>query len=91
MEAQGTELKPAQEKQKGVDRDNRKELLSLLTIITKIILKNEIVLIWNKKTAAWRDKIQQFSKIQTDITNKMLQNWKGVAVVEADGDNEDNH
>jgi len=92
MESQGTELKPAQEKQKGIDRENRKQLLCLLTMITKILLKNEIVLIWNNKTAAWRDKIQKFSQIQTDITNKMLANWKNVAVVEADGDgdNEEN-
>jgi len=99
MESQGTELKPAQEKQKGIDRENRKELLSLLTMITKILLKNEIVVIWNNKTAAWRDKIQKFTHIQTEINNKMLDNWKQIAVLDqdADGDhdghneNEENH
>jgi len=71
--------------------------LSLLTMITKILLKNEIVVIWNNKTAAWRDKIQKFTHIQTEINNKMLDNWKQIAVLdhEADGDgdneNEENH
>jgi len=73
--------------------------LSLLTMITKILLKNEIVVIWNNKTAAWRDKIHKFTQIQTEINNKMLDNWKQIAVLdhdqEADGDgdaeNEENH
>jgi len=74
--------------------------LSLLTMITKILLKNEIVVIWNNKTAAWRDKIHKFTQIQTEINNKMLDNWKQIAVIdqEADGDhdgdgdnNEENH
>jgi len=87
METNGVELKPAQDKQKNIDFENRKQLTLLLNIITKIILKNEIVLIWNNKTSAWRDKIQQFAKIQTQITNKMLNNWKNVAQIDESNDN----
>eukprot|EP01084_Bolivina_argentea_P024073 44920_1 len=86
IEANGNELKPAQDRQKGIDLQNRKSLLTLLNIVTKIILKNEIILIWNNKTTQWRDKIQQFAKIQTQITNKMLSNWKNIAVLD---DNDD--
>lgn len=82
IEANGAELKPAQERQRENDKVKRKNINYLLDIITKIILKNEIILIWNNKTTAWRDKIQQFSKIQIQITNKMLNNWKNIAVVE---------
>merc|ERR1712228_915447 len=65
METNGAQLKPAQDRQKNIDFTNRKQIFQLLTIITKIMLKNEVILIWNNKTTAWRDKIQQFSKIQT--------------------------
>ena len=90
METNGVELKPNQDRQKNTDYTNRKQLKLLLNIVTKIILKNEIILIWNNKTSAWRDKIQQFSKIQTQITNKMLNNWKNIAQID-ENENENNN
>lgn len=87
METNGVELKPDKQRQKENDFETRKHIKLLLDIVTKIILRNEIVLIWNNKTAAFRDRIQAFTKLQTQITNKMLLNWKNVAV--ADSGNND--
>eukprot|EP00485_Elphidium_margaritaceum_P003784 CAMPEP_0202706204 /NCGR_PEP_ID=MMETSP1385-20130828/18658_1 /ASSEMBLY_ACC=CAM_ASM_000861 /TAXON_ID=933848 /ORGANISM="Elphidium margaritaceum" /LENGTH=439 /DNA_ID=CAMNT_0049364621 /DNA_START=20 /DNA_END=1342 /DNA_ORIENTATION=- len=86
LDANNTELKPNQEKQKEFDFATRKQVLSLLNIATKIMMKNEIVLVWNSKTSYFRDKIQMFTKIQTDITNKMLASWKNVAVEHNEND-----
>merc|ERR1712228_133325 len=81
-ETNGTPLNDKQEKQREGDKEKRKECKALLDIVTKIIMKNEMIAVWNNKTTAWRDKVQQFSKIQIEITNKMISNWKNIAVVE---------
>jgi len=52
----------------------------LLDIVTKIIMKNEVISVWNAKTTEWRDKVQTFSKVQIEITNQMLSNWRNVVV-----------
>ena len=88
LEANGTPLNDKQEKQREADREKRKECKALLDIVTKIIMKNEMISVWNNKTTAWRDKVQKFSKIQIEITNKMLANWKNIAVVEQEQSNE---
>merc|ERR1712087_630087 len=85
MEANGADLKESQQKQRGVDRETRKKLKSLVDLVTQIILKNEMIGVWNAKTTAWEKKIQRFTKIQSEITNKMILNWKDLAEV-ADGD-----
>jgi len=82
LESAGTPLNDKQEKQRESDKQKRKECKALLDIVTKIIMKNEMISVWNNKTTAWRDKVQSFSKIQIEITNKMLANWKQIAVNE---------
>lgn len=52
----------------------------MLDIVTKIIMKNEVISVWNAKTTEWRDKVQTFSKVQIEITNQMLSNWRNVVV-----------
>lgn len=64
--------------QKRRDYQNRKQSKALLDIMSKIILKNEIHVIWNAKTSAWRDKIQKFAELQAQGTSKMLDDWKQI-------------
>merc|ERR1712130_151233 len=80
LESAGTPLNDKQEKQRESDKEKRKECKALLDIVTKIIMKNEMISVWNNKTTAWRDKVQSFSKIQIQITNQMLTNWKNITV-----------
>merc|ERR1712192_171452 len=80
LESAGTPLTDKQEKLREGDKEKRKECKALLDIVTKIIMKNEMIAVWNNKTTAWRDKVQTFSKIQIQITNQMLTNWKNITV-----------
>merc|ERR1712154_37039 len=80
LETNGTPLNDKQEKQREADKGKRKECKALLDIVTKIIMKNEIISVWNTKTTEWRDKVQTFSKVQIEITNQMLSNWRNVVV-----------
>merc|ERR1712087_293917 len=84
MESAGTDLKESQQKQRGVDRETRKELKNLVGLVREIILKNEMIGVWNSKTTAWQEKIERFTKIQTEITTKMIVNWKDLAVGDDD-------
>eukprot|EP01084_Bolivina_argentea_P087781 158540_1 len=90
MEANGkAPLKPSHQRQKSADKEERKELLQLLNIGTQIMLKNEIIYVWNHKTNAWSEKIQNFAKILTQITIKMINEWKNVELEHDEHDEND--
>jgi len=58
------------------DIEEEKELLYHLSIITKIILHNEINVFWKEKNETWRQRILQFAELNTDITQQMMASWK---------------
>jgi len=74
----GVELKEKEEQAKKKDIEEERELSSHLTLITKIIIHNEINVVWKEKTETWRRQILNFAELYSDVTQKLALSWKNV-------------
>jgi len=53
-------------------------LSAFLSIMTKVMLQNEISIVWKEKTETWRRQILNFAELYSDVTQKLALSWKNV-------------
>jgi len=57
------------------DVDEEKELSAHLAIMTKIILYNEIGIMWKEKNEMWKQQLLKFAQLYSDITQQLATSW----------------
>jgi len=58
--------------------EEEKELSTHLAMVAKIILQNEISIVWKEKTDTWRRQILHFAELYSNVTQKMMASWKNI-------------
>lgn len=79
LKSEGKELSSEEEKKKEEAMNETKELNDYLTLVTKIILKSEIQILWKHKIDTWHQQILNFASKQAQLTERMLDTWKSVS------------
>jgi len=74
----GVELKEKDEQNKKRDIEEEKELSTHLAIMTKIILYNEIGIMWKEKSETWKQQITKFAQLYTEILQQSATSWKSI-------------
>jgi len=74
------ELKEKEEQNKNRDIEEERELSTHLQIVTKIILFNEILVVWKEKTETWRQQILKFAQFYSDISQQLSIGWKSLKI-----------